>query len=122
MKLLIAHGAKVNATDADGDSALDQAVCSQNLESMELLLAAGATSPRALDHAKRYLAKAELELERHRAFRDFYTAQEQREHQVERDSMLAVLKAEYPNIDWERDLHDEAITLARQVLAKVAAM
>lgn len=121
LKLLIDHGALIDATDKDGDSALDQAVCAQNLESIELLLAAGATSSNARQHALRCLAGAQLELERLRAYQEFHTPAERRQQQAEREVSLAGLKAKYPETNWDRNPIEDAVIRAHQIVARIDA-
>lgn len=119
LQLLLDHGAQVNATEADGDTALDHAVYAQNLESIELLLAAGASSTRARDHALRRLARAEFEMERHLAYKGFHTPEERRRRAAEMEPELADLREKYPDLDLMRNPYEDDVTRARRVLARI---
>jgi hypothetical protein len=109
----------IRAAETDGDTALDHAVYRQNLDSIGVLLAAGATSNRARDHALKCLAKVELEAERQHAYEEFYTPVERRRSLANREATIAEMKAKFPEHDWARNPFEEALTRAREVLARI---
>ena len=121
LKILLEHGAQVNAADEDGDTALDQAIYSQNAKSIQVLLAAGATSTRARQNALGCLAKAELELERLHAYQNFYTRPEQLEAEARRQAFLEEMQVSYPDHDWGENPYERALATAKQILALLDA-
>lgn len=119
LRILLTHGALVNAADTDGDTALDHAIDVQNIESIEVLLTAGAISTRAQDHALDCVAKAELEAERQHAYEQFHTPAERQRSLAEREATIAEMEAKYPQYSWARNPYEDKLTRAREILARI---
>ena len=122
LKLLLDHGASVDALDSKNDNALDLAVCAQEAESVRFLLAAGCLSERARDYAHLFVQNAELELERGRAFEHFYSEAERAERQKERLTWLEEMQAQDKfGHNWLEDPQERALSRARTILKLVQA-
>lgn len=139
VSLLLAHNATINAVDHDGHSALAYAVLRQSsigakrlLNSIRALLSAGADvrlpdkqGLTPIDHARRSLARVELQDEVRQAFANARTAEERRQALAAREQHARWLeqhRREHPEDEWLTKLDYDDHTLATEIVELLTAV